>query len=304
MTGLIAVDAGQTGMRLRFTGPQGSLETSTPGILTDRPLMPQLAAVITDFCAANYFHPTEVGVGSTGLVSVEATELLGLLADLGVTKVAVAHDATTSYLGALGDRPGVVIAAGTGVVTMAVGASEVARVDGWGYLLGDAGSGYWVGRAGMVAAMRAFDGRGESTTLLDRFRTLFPDPTTAYVDLQADDRRVSRVAAFSKQVDQAAARGDGVATRILAECAAELSDSVLTGLRRVGLMTSDPPPICGLGKVLSSPRIMAHFVSYLRLEWRSLELTPPAGTSLDGAALAVSVPASSPLSKLVAVATI
>jgi glucosamine kinase len=304
MTGLIAVDAGQTGIRLHYTGAAGPVEADAAGILTDRPLMPQLAAVITAFCRTHGLSPTAVGVGASGLVTPEATELLGLISGLGVTKVAVAHDATTSYLGALGENPGVVIAVGTGVVTLAVGASEVARVDGWGYLLGDAGSGYDIGRAGMAAAMRAFDGRGERTALLTRFTELFPDPPSAYVELQSDERRVSRVASFAKQVDQAAAEGDAVASLILAEAAAELSESVLAGLRRVGLMESASPSVCALGNVLSSPRIMGHFLGYLRLNWPTLELTPPAGTGLDGAGLTVSVPSANPLSKLIAAATV
>lgn len=304
MKGLIALDAGQTGMRLRYTGSGHNLETSTAGILTDRPLMPQLAAAILEFSKANNLSPSEVGVGTTGLVSPEAEELLGLLAGIGVSRVAVAHDATTSYLGALGDRSGAVIASGTGVVTLAVGASDVARVDGWGYLIGDAGSGFWVGRAGMLAAMRAFDGRGEPTTLLERLVARFPDPAAAYVELQCDGRRVSRVASFSKQVDEAAAEGDQVAMRILIEGAGQLSESVLAGLRRVGLLGTEPPAICALGKVFSSPRILGQFVENLRGEWPSLELTSPAGNGLDGAGLTVAVPPSSPLSKLVATATL
>lgn len=107
MTGLIAVDAGQTGIRLRYTGAGVPVQADAPGILTDRPLMPQLASAITSFCQHNRISPAEVGVGASGLVTPEADELLGLVSGLGITKVAVAHDATTSYLGALGDRPGV-----------------------------------------------------------------------------------------------------------------------------------------------------------------------------------------------------
>jgi glucosamine kinase len=302
MTGLIAVDAGQSGIRLRFTDSGTRADGATAGIITASPLMPQLAAAITDFVQTNHLRPTAVGVGCSGLTTPEAGELLSLLSEVGVDKVAVAHDATTSYLGALGDRPGAVIAVGTGVVTLAVGASEIARVDGWGYLLGDAGSGYWIGRTGLSAAMRAYDGRGLATALLDRLRAQFDHPETAYIELQSDPRWVSRVASFSLQVDQAAADGDAVAGQILAEASAELAESVITGLRRVGLMGEAPPAICGLGKVLESPRIRQRFLSYLRLHWPGLELTPPAGTSLDGAAAAASLAPDSPLLRLVAVA--
>ncbi len=299
MSGLLALDAGQTGIRLRWEHGQERLEGGASGVLTDRPLMPQLASAIGTFLTEHRLSPTSVGVGSSGLVTPEAGELLGLVARYGITEVAVAHDATTSYLGALGDTTGAVIAAGTGVVTLAVGASSVARVDGWGYLLGDAGSGFWIGRAGMDAALRGFDGRGRMTPLTERMREIFPDLSAAYVELQSDDRRVSRIASFAKVVDEVA-DDDPVAAGILDEAAAELSESVLAGLRRVGLMSSEPPRVCALGQVLRSRHIRARFTSYLRMQWPGLELAEPLGNALHGAALLANLGEHSPLSALVA----
>lgn len=299
-SGRIAVDAGQSGIRLRWEFGGEGLEAEAPGILTDRPLMPQLAAAVGDFATRHDLAPTSVGVGCSGLVTPEAGELLSLLGGYGVRQAAVAHDATTSYLGALGDRPGVVIAAGTGAVTLAVGHSEVARVDGWGYLLGDAGSAYWIGRAGMEAAMRGYDGRGQLTALTDRLRASFPDLTAAYVELQSDERRVSRIAGFARAVDELA-DSDPVAATILDQAAAELSESVLAGLRQVSLMGPEPPEVCALGQVLGSAQVRARFTSYLRLQWPDLELTEPEGTALDGAGRLVDT--RGPLSALVARAT-
>lgn len=296
---MLALDAGQTGVRVRWEHGQERLEGGAPGVLTDHPLMPQLAAVIGDFVTAHRLSPTFVGVGTSGLVTPEATELLELVARHGVTEVAVAHDATTSYLGALGDTPGVVIAAGTGAVTLAVGAARVARVDGWGYLIGDAGSGYWIGRAGMEAAMRGFDGRGRITPLTGRLQQLFPDLTGAYVELQSDDRRVSRVGAFAKVVDELA-DSDPTAAEIMDRAAAELSESVLAGLRRVDLMGPTPPRVCALGQVLRSAHVRRRFVSYLRMQWPDLTLTEPFGNALAGAALLANLGETSPLAALVA----
>jgi N-acetylglucosamine kinase-like BadF-type ATPase len=296
---LIALDAGQTGIRLRWEHGQERLEGATSGVLTDRPLMPQLAAAIGDFVTEHRLTPTSVGLGSSGLVTPEATELLGLVERFGITEVAVAHDATTSYLGALGDSPGAVIAAGTGVVTLAVGATSVARVDGWGYLIGDAGSGFWIGRAGMDAAMRGFDGRGRMTPLTDRLQQLFPDLSAAYVELQSDNRRVSRIADFAKVVDEVA-DSDPVAAGIMDAAAAELSESVLAGLRRVELMGAEPPQVCALGQVLRSRHIRARFTSYLQMQWPSLRLAEPLGNALHGASLLANLGENSPLSALVA----
>ncbi|WBM80084.1 hypothetical protein KIV56_00185 [Cryobacterium breve] len=96
--------------------------------------------------------------------------------------VFLAHDSVTSYLGALGDTPGAVIAVGTGVVTLAVGVGAVARVDGWGYLIADAGSGYWLGRAALDSVMRDYDGRGQVTALRNAVQKEFPNLETLYLE--------------------------------------------------------------------------------------------------------------------------
>jgi glucosamine kinase len=296
MTERIAVDAGQTGIRVRWEHDRERLEASAPGVLTDRPLMPQLAAAVGTVVTTHGLLPKFVGVGCSGLVTPEATELLGLVSRYGVGEVAVAHDATTSYLGALGDAPGAVIAAGTGVVTLAVGRT-VARVDGWGYLIGDAGSAFWIGRAGMDAAMRGYDRRGQLTPLTDRLQEIFPDLANAYVELQSDERRVSRIADFARVVDELAAT-DPVAAGIMDAAAAELSESVVAGLRQVCLM--EDPTVCALGQVLRSVNIRSRFVRYLRMQWPDLELAEPLGNALDGAARLADLRQDSPLSGLVA----
>ena len=64
------------------------------------------------------------------------------------------------------DQPGVVVIAGTG--SIAYGRNErnqAARAGGWGYMLGDEGSGYWIGRAALRAVLREADRRGPATQL-------------------------------------------------------------------------------------------------------------------------------------------
>jgi hypothetical protein len=60
--------------------------------------------------------------------------------------------------------------------------------------------------------------------------------------------------------------------------------------------------VCALGNVLRSERIRGAFIERLRDHWPGIEFTEPAGTGLDGAELVASLPASSALSGLVAVA--
>jgi N-acetylglucosamine kinase-like BadF-type ATPase len=291
----LAIDAGQTGIRTLLIddgarAPEGEL----PGILTSEPLIPQLARVIRE--AGESIDV--VSIGSTGLTADE-TDPSGLAALAGVASVYMAHDSVTSYLGALGDQRGAVVASGTGVVTLAVGETDVARVDGWGYLIGDAGSGYWVGRAALDAVLRAHDGRGPATALTDRVQAEFPDLEQAYIDLQGDPGKVRRIASYARIVAELAA-SDEVAAAICAEAGRELALSVATGLRRVGEDVHTAPVVCGIGGVLRSDAIAGPFAAELRRRWDGVDIRPALGSGIDGAALLPAVAEGSALRGLIA----
>jgi glucosamine kinase len=292
MATLMALDAGQSGMRasIRVNGTEVQ-QSQHRGMLTDRAVVPQLAAVAHEAAAlwARPESPIEViGVGSTGLGADESAEqFLSQVADLGVRQVNLAHDSITSYLGALGHRQGAVTAAGTGVVTLAVGPSEVLRVDGWGYLIGDAGSGFWIGRAGLDAVMRAFDRRGPQTSLTAVVLRDFPSLPELYLDLQADEGRVRRIASYARVVADHAAAGDQVAREIVTRAGAELAHSAVSGLRTVGV-TGDPA-VSMLGNVFGSTLVRDSFVRHVREQFPRAEFPAPRGTGLDGAALLAEV---------------
>ncbi len=112
-----------------------------------------------------------------------------------------------------------------------MGRESIARVDGWGYIMGDAGSGYWIGREALDAVMRAYDGRGPQTALTEPVRERWPDLEQAYITLQTAEDRVSIVASFAADVARCADGGDCVAGTITTAAAQQLADSVTTALR-------------------------------------------------------------------------
>ncbi|MDY7543540.1 MULTISPECIES: N-acetylglucosamine kinase [unclassified Cryobacterium] len=303
----LTIDAGQTGIRALLRSADGRHDTfDFAGIRTDRELMPQLADVVKAVAATESGLSDDLGIrtlsaGISGFTQsdADAAELRHLTHGLGVQDVFLAHDSVTSYLGALGDTPGAVIAVGTGVVTLAVGVGAVARVDGWGYLIADAGSGYWLGRAALDSVMRDYDGRGQVTALRNAVQKEFPNLETLYLELQADPARVSRIAAWSRSVT-ALAPTDAVAAAICDAAAAELALSVRTGLERVGQSVVDAPVIGGLGGVLRSPEIATRFERDLRLVWPAADIRFPTANGLDGAALLPNLPATSAVLSLVA----
>ena len=299
--GVLAVDGGQTGIKIRFEHRGEIKDLRFPGVQTSEPVLPQLARVINQAIAENSRAFTTISVGTTGLVKAEhdARQLFELIGTAGITEIALAHDSVTSYLGALGDRQGAVVAAGTGVVTLAVGPCSVARVDGWGYIMGDAGSGYWIGQQGMSAAMRGFDGRGPATALTEELAQLWPDLTEAYIDLQAMPDKVATVAAFAKNVAQLAAT-DEIAAGICARAGEELAASAAAALRRAGLeQDAGSLPVAAIGGVLAGEYVRNSLVQQLQLLIPAAHVQDSTGNGLDGAQGMALLPDEHPLHQLV-----
>lgn len=287
---------------MRFVSDAGTVEADGPGVHTDLPLTPQWVDIITPALEAHpEFLPETVAVGSSGNERETAHGLLAALSRFGVRKVLLAHDSVTSFLGALGFGEGCVIAAGTGTICLAVGPRQTARVDGWGYMMGDAGSAYWIGRTGLEAALRGYDGRRQMTALTQAMAEVFPDLDTAYLDLQSDPNRVARVAAFAATVDKLAA-SDRVAGNIVDKAAAHLSEAVQAAIRRVHLNGPKPPRVAAIGGVFASSRIVNRFTDFLTLQWPSFALTEIEGVGIDGAERMLALPAHHPLFAKVSIA--
>lgn len=173
-----------------------------------------------------------VCVGASGMSTLGAdlrAVLPGALREaLGARRLALASDAVTAYAGALGQRPGAVVAAGTGIVALGTDLSPAGgwrRADGWGHLLGDCGSGAWIGRAGLEAALRAHDGRaGGSAALLERLEAAFGPAAGLPGHLYPRADRPAVLASFAPEVARCAAT-DAVAAGILRSAARHIAEA-------------------------------------------------------------------------------
>ncbi|WP_406339141.1 N-acetylglucosamine kinase [Streptomyces sp. NBC_00649] len=170
-----------------------------------------------------------VAVGAAGMATLGdglRAELPGALAaELGVRRLALAADGVTAYAGALGQRPGAVVAAGTGMIALGTDLTSWHRADGWGHLLGDCGGGAWIGRAGLDAAMRAHDGRrGGSAALLALAEERFGPAAGLPARIYPRTDRPAVLAAFAPDVARAAL-DDSVAAGILREAAGHIAEA-------------------------------------------------------------------------------
>ncbi|MER6322887.1 N-acetylglucosamine kinase [Streptomyces coelicoflavus] len=274
--GFLAVDSGGSGLRVVVgtvggdPGPLGRRVSREPVRTGPRGIDPgHLLAQLLPMARA---LTEETGVARLGTVVVGAAglatlgdalraELPGALArELGVRTVALAADAVTAYVGALGPRAGAVVAAGTGLIAVGTDLSRWHRADGWGHLLGDCGSGAWIGRAGLEAALRAHDGReGGSARLLARAEALFGPAAGLPGQVYPRSDRPAVLASFAPEV-AACAAADRVAAGILRAAARHMADSAAAvcpagGEPRVavtgGLLRMGDPLLVPLGEELA-----------------------------------------------------
>ncbi len=153
--------------------------------------------------------------------------------------VEVVHDSEVALAAATGGRRfGVIVIAGTGSIAVGFDAGgRRARAGGWGYLLGDEGSGYDIARRGLNAATRADDGRAPATSLTERL--VKAADAASFEDLAnriyLDHWTVGQVAALAPAVLAAADEGDAVASEIVTGAANELALAARAVIAKLGM---------------------------------------------------------------------
>jgi len=139
-------------------------------------------------------------------------------------RVVVVTDIEIALVAAFGDGPGIVVSAGTG--SIAVGrdrSGTLRRMGGYGWQMGDEGSGYAIGRAALGAVSRARDGRSPTTPLHQRLLGATRNADFDELVSWAATATPAQVAALAPHVLEVAAAGDVVARGILDYAARELS---------------------------------------------------------------------------------
>jgi len=196
----------------------------------------------------------------------------------------VDEDARAAQAGAFDGGPGVVCIAGTGANTFGINDSgQRARADGLGPLLGDRGSGYWIGEATLRAACRANDGSGPDTSLLEAvLRHMEVADVDALVGLvYSPEFERDRVAALVPVVLQCSEAGDAVASEILKNAGCELAATALAVLKPLGILR-----VAVHGGVLNrqSP-VRASFEEALCAKMPDAQIQEPLQDAVYGAAL-------------------
>ncbi len=172
-------------------------------------------------------RPEAVALGIAGADRPEDDAVLrAILRRLGFRdRVVVTNDARIAFVAGSPARVGLALVCGTGSIAWGQNArGEVARAGGWGWHLGDEGSGFWIGVRAVREALRASDGRGPATrlqeSLIAHFEIARPEQILRAVYDGEFPRH--RVADFAVRVEEAALAGDEAARSILAAASNEL----------------------------------------------------------------------------------
>jgi glucosamine kinase len=163
----------------------------------------------------------------------------------------VVGDVVGAWATATGGLPGVGVISGTGSNVFGVGGTGAAtrawRAGGWGHLLGDEGSGYWIGAQSIVAALHDRDGSGPPTALADAALAFFGSPTLEALAASVYTAPLTKgeLAAFAIETARLAALGDEVACGLYARGAGLLAQQALAVIAQTGLDGEFPVGLIG-----------------------------------------------------------
>lgn len=218
---------------------------------------------------------------------------------LDVTRYRCGNDTVCSWAGSLGCKDGISVIAGTGSVAYGQYSGREARAGGWGELIGDEGSAYWIAREGLNLFSRMSDGRTARGPLYELVRARFG--ISIDLDLCArvygESGSVRRAfAQFAVLVHEAAEAGDAQAANVFDKAAKELVECVIAVRQSLAVPDAVVMPVSHSGGVFNGAALTCGaFRSALQAANRGFEYRTPLYSPEFGAALYAAQLAKQPL---------
>lgn len=190
--------------------------------------------------------------------------------------------------GAFGTNPGIIIIAGTGAICFGKNSEgKLVRSGGWGYLLGDEGSGYFIGREAIIAALKDLDGRGEKTKLRSKLEKHFKLSSIDQIIPHIYQNRIDRVAIadLAPIVFEQASQGDAIAEEIIRRTGKELGSLAKSVAQHLNF-ESDEIKVALIGSIFKQKDMLINEISkeLYEISW-NVEISDPMFAPQYGAAL-------------------
>jgi len=248
--------------------------------------------VILELCKKAEIDVSEVDAIVVGLAGVwleeEKKRSQTLIRTLGrgqgvtLPDLLVTSDAEIALQGALGEEDGIIIIVGTGSIALGRFGKELIRCGGWGIELDDEGSGAWIGREGLTSVVRALDGRGKDTVLINKIIELFPtvridEPRTI---VKAYAERAFEYQMLSPFIMQAAESGDEVSMDIIKRAAHHLVELPKAIIKKANKSKTN---VALLGGIIEADTLLKKLIEKELSNDERFDLIIPKGNPINGA---------------------
>ncbi|HEY8500003.1 MAG TPA: BadF/BadG/BcrA/BcrD ATPase family protein [Clostridia bacterium] len=246
---VIGIDGGGTKTKLKvssvnkeliWTGSSGAcnLTSEKPDIVRGN-----LHSLIKQCMVTNKLSKEDclgICIGTAGAGSIKNRELIrAIVNELDITSnIIVTTDCEAALYGALDCGSGIIVISGTGSVCFGKNNDgQTHRAGGWGHLISDEGSAYYIGISILKQVMKSYDGCNHKTVLTDLvLNKLGLNEPPQLVDYVYNDRTgKSEIAALAVLCDTACEYGDKTAELIMDKAALKLFELIDAVIRRLGM---------------------------------------------------------------------
>jgi N-acetylglucosamine kinase-like BadF-type ATPase len=241
-----------------------------------------LAAVIRQACAVAGVTPSQIKRTCIGMAGAARTEISDpvrqCIAELVPGEIEVVGDMVIALEAAFGAGPGVIVIAGTGSIAYGRNSrGQSARAGGWGFAISDEGSGHWIGRAAVAAAVRALDMEDAGVTnqsLLENLMKFWQVETREQLVVAANATPSPDFAALFPAVLVSADQGDSAALEVLNQAGSELAGLARTVIARLFPNAGHLAVAMSGGVFSSSSLVRQVFYNRLRSEHPEAAINP------------------------------
>lgn len=242
VTYFLGIDGGGTKTECVIGDEERVLGRSVGGTIKIRKVGADIAGqalelAIQAACNEAGVTPNQIAATCIGLAGSSIPEVsdwaYSVLRQLVSGEVSVVNDALIAHRAAFHGGPGVLVIAGTGSNVLGIDENgKMARAGGWGPIISDEGSGFWIGRTTVAKAMRAHD-LGRPTQLLQAVMQAWKLTGLEEVVSMANSNPPPDFASLLPEILHCANSGDALAQEILTSAGKELAQLALIVIRKL-----------------------------------------------------------------------
>ncbi len=212
-----------------------------------------------------------------------------LIRAIGIQNFTVMTDGEILHYSIFREKPGILISSGTGSICLVkTSDSEYHQIGGWGYLLGDEGSGFHIGKQAIGAILDEAELGNKPSNLSQEILSFYglQQPENLISTVYSSVNPSNLIASCAKLVCELAQAGEPRATAIVEEAAAALVHLALKALKKFPNEFSDNIPLALAGGILTEVSIVNHKFrerakeSRLKFEYLHSEMEPAAAAVL------------------------